>query len=56
MSSKLVPCPSCAKSVSTDAEACPHCGKPLKKGFSIVRVVALLILVLIVGGAASNYF
>ena len=26
----LIKCPECGKDVSTSAEACPHCGFPIK--------------------------
>jgi RNA polymerase subunit RPABC4/transcription elongation factor Spt4 len=26
----LIPCPSCSKSISSEAEACPDCGHPIK--------------------------
>jgi hypothetical protein len=28
----LIKCPACAKEISADAKACPHCGKPLADG------------------------
>ena len=27
----IKPCPDCGEDVSTDAQACPHCGKPVPK-------------------------
>ena len=29
----LIPCPTCGKNVSRDANSCPHCGDPLTDNF-----------------------
>lgn len=26
----LIPCPECGREISTNAEACPHCGNPMR--------------------------
>lgn len=30
---KLVQCPACHKEVSSEADKCPSCGQPIKRGF-----------------------
>jgi len=49
--SRLFRCPDCAGSISSEAPACPHCGRPIKiNQWASHRVVALLvILTLLVG-------
>lgn len=50
----LTKCSSCGNDVSTDAAACPKCGKPMKKGLSFVRLVLYaiggLFLLCVIGG------
>lgn len=29
----LIRCPNCNKEASTEADRCPHCGHPIKRGF-----------------------
>ena len=29
----LITCPACQRQVSTNADRCPHCGEPIKRGF-----------------------
>lgn len=58
----LVRCSSCGNEVSTDATACPKCGKPMKKGFSFLKLVlyaigGLILLCMIgsfIGGRGSS--
>jgi hypothetical protein len=55
---KLKPCRVCEKSVSSDAEKCPHCGAPLpavKAGGTIQGVFAIAILAFL-GFALWNLF
>lgn len=33
----LVKCPECDKEISSIAEACPHCGRPMKTGHRTVE-------------------
>jgi hypothetical protein len=33
----LIPCPSCSKNISSEAEACPDCGHPIKGKTVIVH-------------------
>ena len=30
----LIPCPECGREISTNAEACPHCGNPMRSSTS----------------------
>ena len=46
----LTTCKDCGGSVSTDAKACPKCGRVVRKPVSLSRVVGLLLLVLMVIG------
>jgi hypothetical protein len=61
----LIKCPSCAKDVSDQADTCPACGHPIKRGFlgraGTERtfnigclVVVIVVLVLVVAGMCST--
>lgn len=51
----LVRCPECGKEVSSDAQHCIHCGKPLKKkkgssiGNACVLIIAVPIIIVVIG-------
>ena len=51
----LVRCPECGKEVSSDAQHCIHCGKPLKKkkgssiGNACILIIAAPIIIIVIG-------
>lgn len=45
----LIPCPDCNTQVSTDADKCPKCGRPIKTKQSAVGVMAAIVIGLVVG-------
>jgi len=51
----LVRCPECGKEVSSDAQHCIHCGKPLKKkkgssiGNACILIIAVPIIIVVIG-------
>jgi len=58
----LKPCVECGREISTEAAACPHCGKTLPKaspasgclGWGCFAVVAFVVLSTALGAAVSN--
>ena len=40
----LVQCPDCSHEVSTAAEACPQCGRPLRKRQTATGMLAAMVL------------
>ncbi|RTL26952.1 MAG: hypothetical protein EKK55_07030 [Rhodocyclaceae bacterium] len=53
----LTTCKDCNNQISTDAKACPKCGKPQRRPISLARIVGLVLLILMVLGylAARDY-
>jgi hypothetical protein len=41
----LVPCPECRKFVSSEAEACPHCGRPMRASPASILLKVVLVCV-----------
>ena len=41
----LITCRVCEGQVSTDADACPHCGTPSYRAFSLNRILVSVIVV-----------
>jgi hypothetical protein len=50
----LRPCKECGKQISSDATACPHCGKKVKSGMGAGGGCLTVILVLIILGAIGS--
>jgi hypothetical protein len=50
---KLVVCKGCDGQVSSDAKACPKCGKPVKRGIGIGKILGLVAVILIIGGVVG---
>lgn len=44
-------CPDCGNDVSSSAVACPHCGRPFRKGSSPVELSGILIIAVVCAGA-----
>jgi hypothetical protein len=44
----LTTCKDCGNQVSTDARACPKCGRQLPARTSVARIVGLLLILLVV--------
>jgi len=60
----LKPCPECKAEISTEAKACPHCGKPLPRigdtlqqaGSGLCALGCLIPLLIIVWAILSSAF
>jgi hypothetical protein len=50
----LQPCRDCGATVSTEATACPKCGRPIKKGVSAARLIVTTIVMLFLFGVLAN--
>jgi len=57
----IKPCPDCGEDVSTDAQACSHCGKPVSRPvattakvvFGIIGGILLAIALMLLSGVKS---
>jgi len=52
---KLIECPACHKQVSSEADTCPSCGQPIKRGFigrsgteRVLNVGCLIIILVLI--------